>query len=553
VCIGESFNGFDWMNSNSHTRILLLSANPLGTSRLRLDEEMREIKEGLKRSKYREQYLLYTAEAVRYRDIHRAILEYEPQIIHFAGHGDGEEGLVFEDESGQLKLVDAEALAGLFKLFADQVECVLLNACYSLYQAQEIAQHVNFVVGMNKAIQDKAALEFAVGFYDALGAGKDYKFAYDLGCSLIKVAGISQQLIPQLVTKKSLDNQLIAVKAADKSVDNGNLIYVERSDIETKCYQNISKDGALIRIKAPQKMGKTLLSENILNHARQEGYQTAKLDLRLADNSILTDYNAFLKWLCADVSDCLELEPKLDDYWKDIYGMNKSCTRYFQKYLLPAIETPLVFAIDNFERLFEYQDIFSEFCSLLRSWYETAKQGDRVGNIWKKLRLVVVHSTEVYPSLDINHSPFNVGLSIELPEFTLQQVETISQGYELNGNLGEQGLSRLCQLLGGHPFLVHEGLSYLKSREKSVDELLSIAATEQGPFSDHLRQELWNLQHNLPLMEAYKRVVMGNEPVELDAEVGFKLHSLGLVKLQGNKCVSSCDLYTQYFSARLRG
>ncbi len=176
-----------------------------------------------------------------------------------------------------------------------------------------------------------------------------------------------------------------------------------------------------------------------------------------------------------------------------------------------------------------------------------------MGNIWKKLRLVVVHSTEVYPSLDINHSPFNVGLSIELPEFTLQQVETISQGYGLNGNLGEQGLSRLCQLLGGHPFLVQEGLSYLKSREKSVDELLSIAATEQGPFSDHLRQELWNLQHNLPLMEAYKRVVMGNEPVELDAEVGFKLHSLGLVKLLGNKCVSSCDLYTQYFSARLRG
>lgn len=119
------------MNSNSHTRILLLSANPLGTSRLRLDEEMREIKEGLKRSKYREQFLLYTAEAVRYRDIHRAILEYEPQIIHFSGRGDGEEGLVFEDENGLLKLVDAEALAGLFKLFADQVECVLLNACYS--------------------------------------------------------------------------------------------------------------------------------------------------------------------------------------------------------------------------------------------------------------------------------------------------------------------------------------------------------------------------------------------------------------------------------------
>jgi hypothetical protein len=69
-----------------------------------------------------DQYAIATAEAVRYSDIHRAILEYEPHIIHFSGHGTGEEGLVFEDESGQIKLVDAEALAGLFQLFADQVQ-----------------------------------------------------------------------------------------------------------------------------------------------------------------------------------------------------------------------------------------------------------------------------------------------------------------------------------------------------------------------------------------------------------------------------------------------
>ncbi|MBD2512578.1 AAA-like domain-containing protein [Nostoc muscorum FACHB-395] len=184
------------MNTYSIQKILLLAANPIGSQNLRLGEEMREIKEGLKRSKNREQYSIDTAEAVRYRDIHRAILEYEPQIIHFSGHGAGEEGLVFEDETGSPKLVDAEALAGLFQLFSGQVQCVVLNACYSQVQAEAIAQHIPYVIGMKKAIDDQAAIEFAVGFYDALGAEKSYEFAYNLGCNAIRMAGILEQNIP---------------------------------------------------------------------------------------------------------------------------------------------------------------------------------------------------------------------------------------------------------------------------------------------------------------------------------------------------------------------
>ncbi|MGH8000831.1 MAG: AAA-like domain-containing protein, partial [Brasilonema sp.] len=136
----------------------------------------------------------------------------------------------------------------------------------------------------------------------------------------------------------------------------------------------------------------------------------------------------------------------------------------------------------------EYPDIFSPFCLLLRSWYETGKQGDRVGNIWKKLRLVVVHSTEVYPSLDTNHSPFNVGLAIELPEFKLSQIEVLAKQYELDRQLGDDGFRQLMQLVGGHPYLIQQALANLKSQQITLEELLSLAPTEQGIFSDHLRQ-----------------------------------------------------------------
>jgi len=170
---------------------------------LRLDEEVREIKEGLRRARAREHFSVESVEAVSYRDIHRAILSYEPHILHFSGHGAGEEGLVFEDETGHEKLVDAEALAGLFELFAEQLECVVLNACYSQVQAEEIAKHIDYVIGMSQAIEDKAAIEFAVGFYDALLADKPIEFAYKLGCQLIRIAKVPGHLIPQLLTKNS--------------------------------------------------------------------------------------------------------------------------------------------------------------------------------------------------------------------------------------------------------------------------------------------------------------------------------------------------------------
>ncbi|MEH2279913.1 MAG: CHAT domain-containing protein [Nostoc sp.] len=183
--------------------ILFLAANPKGTSRLRLDEEMREIDAGLQRAKRRDQFVLQQRWAVRTRDIQRALLDFKPQIIHFSGHGGGEEGLVLEDETGTAKLVDTEALAGLFELFSDKLECIILNACYSQVQASAIARHVPYVIGMNKAIGDVAAIEFAVGFYDALGAGESVEFAYKLGCVNIRMAGIAQYLTPVLMPKST--------------------------------------------------------------------------------------------------------------------------------------------------------------------------------------------------------------------------------------------------------------------------------------------------------------------------------------------------------------
>jgi uncharacterized protein YjbI with pentapeptide repeats len=183
--------------------ILFLAANPATSSRLRLDEESRQIEIGLQRAKKREQFDLKQKWAVRVRDVSNALLDFKPQIVHFSGHGTGDDGLVLEDETGNVQLVETQALAKLFKLFVSNVECVILNACYSQVQADEIAQHIPYVIGMNKEIGDKVAIEFAVGFYAALGAGESIEFAYEFGCIAIELAGFPEHLTPVLKKKRS--------------------------------------------------------------------------------------------------------------------------------------------------------------------------------------------------------------------------------------------------------------------------------------------------------------------------------------------------------------
>lgn len=179
-------------------KILILTANPKNTDKLRLEEEVREIQEGLQRSRSRDQFEIISKWAVRPDDLRRALLDHEPQIVHFSGHGVGSEGLVLENNVGQMKTVNGQSLARLFRLFQHKVECVLLNACYSEVQAEAIHQHIEHVIGMTQAIGDRAAIEFAVGFYDGLGAGRSYADAFEFGLAAIDLEGLSETATPQL-------------------------------------------------------------------------------------------------------------------------------------------------------------------------------------------------------------------------------------------------------------------------------------------------------------------------------------------------------------------
>ncbi|MGF1937591.1 MAG: SIR2 family protein [Nostoc sp. ChiQUE02] len=178
----------------SKKKILILTASPENHLRLRVDKEIKAIEQELDRSKNRDNFEIVFKLAVTPSDLIRVLEAEKPEIVHFSGHGK-EAGLFFENEAGQSQLVSAEALVKLFEKFRNEVQCVLLNACYSEFQAEAINEYINYVIGIKNQIEDTAAIKFAVGFYGALIAGRTYKDACDFGCIALDLEGISDDLI----------------------------------------------------------------------------------------------------------------------------------------------------------------------------------------------------------------------------------------------------------------------------------------------------------------------------------------------------------------------
>ena len=335
--------------------------------------------------------------------------------------------------------------------------------------------------------------------------------------------------------------------------------YIERSPAEARACAEISKPGSLIRIKAPIKMGKSSLMLRIIRAALERGYRTVTVDFQQADEAVFASLDKFLRWLCVNVARQLQLEPNLAEFWDEDMGSKVSCSLYFENYLLAESDSPVVLVLNELNRVFKRPHIAQEFLPLLRFWYEQA----RANEAWQKLRIVVIHSTEIYIALSLNQSPFNVGLPIKLSELTAEQVQDLARRHGLNWS-DSYPIEQLMNMVGGHPYLVHLALYHLAillqnplsvDRDESgeelgrreLEELLIAAPTHSGIYSDYLRNQSIAIQQQPELASAFQQVVDAKNSVHLEPFMAYQLDSMGLVKLEGNNCSLSCELYRLYF------
>jgi hypothetical protein len=206
----------------SKVKALFLAAYP-DSSPLKLDEEIRSITQKLREAEYRDIDLV-SAWAVRPDDLLQMLNEHKPNIVHFSGHGSSSGEIILVDENlvkGKRvpKPVSPVAIKALFQVLKDNVQVVLLNACFSRIQAEAIKDVIDCVIGMNTAIGDQAAITFAASFYRALGFGRSVEEAFEQSKVALLLEGIPEETTPELLVRTGVDPSrvfLLSPKPSEK-------------------------------------------------------------------------------------------------------------------------------------------------------------------------------------------------------------------------------------------------------------------------------------------------------------------------------------------------
>lgn len=326
-------------------------------------------------------------------------------------------------------------------------------------------------------------------------------------------------------------------------------IYVTRINAEELIQQVTQQPGSLVRLRGPKHVGKTLLHLRLLDQLPMQDYRRVALSFKWADSQTFEDLGVFLRWFCAVVSRELGLANQVKEVWDEFLSHSYNVTSYFETCILENVDTPLVLVLDDMDLVFEHKAIAQDFSDLLRVWNGQANKGNRMSHQWQKLRLWIVHSTEIYGALDINSSPLaNVGKVIAIGEFNAEQVEKLA--LQMQVELTSEQITALMHLVGGHPALVQVTFEHL-NQGTAFEEILDYAHTESSIYASYLREQLEILHKTPELAQEFQHIIESPEPIQVNTNASFQLESMGLTLLKGDLSAPRNQLYRKYFRNRL--
>ena len=350
----------------------------------------------------------------------------------------------------------------------------------------------------------------------------------------------------QTETRSAASTLPLALESVGGAVPLQSPFYLERPADQGMETALTSKE-SIILVKGSRQMGKTSLLARGLHWARQHGARAAFTDLQKLNARNLKSADAFFHTLGESLADQLGLQALPSDAWDARRSANVNFERYLRSEVLLNSNRPLVWGLDEVDRLFAVP-FGSEVFGLFRSWHNE-RALDPSGP-WSALTLLISYATEAHLFItDMNQSPFNVGTRLELEDFTQAQVAELNRRHHSPVDDGDE-LNRLTRLLGGHPYLIRRALHELATQEPKFDQFEAAADREDGIFGDHLRRILVLLAQDPALLEIVSGMLRG-EPCPTP-ESFYRLRSAGIVK--GSTPADAhlrCRLYTTFLKRHL--
>jgi hypothetical protein len=183
--------------------VMLVSASPESADRIRVDSEFRDIIDKVQGTPARGRIRFEQINAARFGDLRAALLRHEPHVLHISSHGEPDGSLLLEasDASGSHR-ISKRRLVDLFTELNDNLRLVIVNACHSEALVREIPPAIDLTIGMNTAVADQAARDFAASFYETLGYGKSVEKAFKVALASVEDG---DEDVPQLFPTRDDD------------------------------------------------------------------------------------------------------------------------------------------------------------------------------------------------------------------------------------------------------------------------------------------------------------------------------------------------------------
>ena len=369
------------------------------------------------------------------------------------------------------------------------------------------------------------------------------EYSYDRLAAHLKSAIVNSAPLPDGKAERTAVAGLVEMRHGRQ-----NKAYLQREGDEI-VDRIIEAGGTTLTIKGSRQIGKTWLVNRVMSRLTRRQLAPVRLDMQKFGGCLQaeTGIEALGRQLCYAIADelRLELDTVIDDIWQRPMTAALRVERFIE-HLLSQTREPLFLFLDNTDVMLKgSEDQRTDFFSMLRSWHEN--RGSK--RHWEQLSLVVVISTEPWLLIkNLDQSPFNVGTTITLRDFTPAQAQSLNSHY--NEAFTATQLQQLYDLVSGHPYLTHRAIRQAEHDKALGTRTLKNPTDEDSLFADHLRSLFLRLQRGGDDLIAGMRHIIEKRQCD-DLAVYQRLRSAGLVREERRKKLPRCRLYEMYFQAYL--
>ena len=473
-----------------------------------------------------------------------------------------------------IALYRAELLPGCYEEWivpererlAEAYRCALAQAAEAAAGCGDLPKAIEYARSAVRADPlEEAAHAALMAFYLRAGRAVDAVRQYQ---QLEQVLRVQMGMKPSAATRKLLQqmedttteisNPVLEKRAANTAVHLFKLepeggavpldspFYIERKT-DFLFLEAVIRQDSIVLVKGARQMGKTSLLSRGLQKARAEGTRVVLTDLQKFTAAQMETSESLFLTLAREITDQLELDIRVEDFWHDSWGWNVNFERFLRRQVLNQDSAPLIWGLDEVDRLFGHP-YSTEVFGLFRSWHN-ARSLDP-GASWSRLTLAIAYATEAHLFItDLNQSPFNVGTRLTLDDFTPGEVAELNRRYYAPLQ-NEAEIARYIALVGGHPYLVRRGLNAMTTSGLDIESFETQADQDDGIFSDHLRRMRASLLQDTALYEAVCAVL--RDRTASSTENFFRLQSAGvLVGSSAEHASLRCRLYERYLQRHL--